>query len=121
EDYTASRPSIGRCRLRVILDGQPDLAIEPFGSTMERYGKAVERVRQPHLLPDRVMRIEKTLRGLVPQRPGDGIDQVVGSIVGDRPKRVEPDGRCRDPYPWIGVGRYRRTVVRTIFRPHFRQ
>src|SRR5215471_4729631 len=101
-----------------IGKGKPDLEIEPPGPRMQRHGETVERAFEPHLLANRIVRIEEALRGLVPQSLDNGIDQVVGGIGGDHPKRVKPDGRCRDSDPRISVGGDHRALVRAALFLH---
>src|SRR6516165_4481668 len=78
---------------------------------MQGYRKAGERTLQPDLTAEGLVRLEKTLSGLVPQSPGNGIDQIVWCVGRNDPKRMEADRRRLDRDPRIGSGGYHRTLI----------
>src|SRR5271169_6559556 len=105
----------------VLIDQQTGLAVEARRPRVQRYGKSVERILQPDLLAERVASLEQPLGRVVPQRLGDGIDQIVGRVGGHDPKRVEADRRYLLADSRIGSGWDHRTPVRGRALPHLRK
>src|SRR5215472_3001714 len=99
---TSSRAAAGQS---LLVDGQPDLSIEPLRPGVQWHRKIIERVLEPDFLPERTMSVEQTPRRVVPQRLGDFIDQLVSGIGRYDPQRPEADRWRLSVDPRIDAGR----------------